>query len=120
MHVYVCAVAVLQVMLVDLVLKYLMIHLVLGFFVVVSQIKFGPYEYVKEISGHGHKANISYLCQLKIVTNLGEYGPFGDWTGIPFRFTFPEHETVVGFFGSYDTAFITKIGAYTISGTRPC
>jgi len=81
----------------------------------IHQIMFGPSEYVKEISGHGHKANTSYLCQLKIVTNYAEYGPFGDWTGIPFRFTVPENETVVGFFGSYDTSFVTKIGAYIIS-----
>jgi hypothetical protein len=26
--------------------------------------------------------SFSYLCQLKLVTNLGGYGPFGDWTGI--------------------------------------
>ena len=66
--------------------KYSMIYLILEFCVVL-QIMFGPSEYVKEISGHGHKANTSYLCQLKIVTNYAEYGPFGDWTGIPFRFT---------------------------------
>jgi len=94
--------------------KYLMIYLILEFCVVL-QIMFGPSEYVKEISGHGHKANTSYLCQLKIVTNYCEYGPFGEWTGIPFRFTVPENETVVGFFGSYDTSFVTKIGAYLIS-----
>jgi hypothetical protein len=31
--------------------------------------------------------SFSYLCQLKIVTDLGEYGPFGDGTSIPFGFT---------------------------------
>jgi hypothetical protein len=76
------------------------------------QIKFSPTEIVKEITGTVGDAD--YLSQLKIVTNVKTYGPFGPQDGkSPFNFTVPEDKTVVGFFAQCDD-YIRKIGVCTI------
>ncbi|KAM0912619.1 hypothetical protein ACQ4PT_012680 [Festuca glaucescens] len=75
-------------------------------------IKFCPTEFVKEITGT--VGDPDYLSQLKIVTNVKTYGPFGPQDGkSPFNFTVPEDKTVVGFFAQCDD-YIRKIGVYTI------
>ncbi|KAF7046075.1 hypothetical protein CFC21_055124 [Triticum aestivum] len=77
-----------------------------------NEIKFGPSEFVKQISGAGTLG--SWLSQLKIVTNTNTYGPFGTIPSQAFSYTVPENATVVGFFAETLNVFITRIGVYTI------
>lgn len=80
-------------------------------------IKFGPSEFVKQITGIGVRgtAPIVYLTNFRIVTNQKTYGPFGAWVGndTSFCYIVPEDETVVGFF-AYASDRVYKIGLYTI------
>ncbi|XP_020197739.1 uncharacterized protein [Aegilops tauschii subsp. strangulata] len=77
-----------------------------------NEIKFGPSEFVKQITGGGTLG--SWLTQFKIVTNTNTYGPFGTIPSQPFSYTVPENATVVGFFAETLNVFITRIGVYTI------
>jgi len=78
----------------------------------VETIKFCPTEFVKEIAGTF--GDLDYLSELKIITNVKTYGPFGCQGGkSPFSYTVPEDKTVVGFFAECDD-YIRKIGVCTI------
>uniref|UniRef100_A0ACD5XXM6 Uncharacterized protein n=1 Tax=Avena sativa TaxID=4498 RepID=A0ACD5XXM6_AVESA len=77
-----------------------------------NEIKFGPSEFVKQITGAGTLG--SWLTQFKIVTNTNTYGPFGTIPSQPFSYTVPENSTVVGFFAETLNVFVTRIGVYTI------
>jgi hypothetical protein len=84
------------------------------------QIKFGPSEFVTEISGSRFAGTAYFfMTNLKIVTNVKTYGPFGTGLGVnPFNAVVPANKTVVGFFACVDhgTAVfsIRAIGVYTI------
>ena len=78
------------------------------------QIKFGPSEFVKQITGIGGSGGTKSVTKVKIVTNHTMYGPFGVRDGTaPFTSNVPEDETVVGLFVNVQT-FIHSIGVYTI------
>ncbi|XP_021310247.1 salt stress-induced protein isoform X1 [Sorghum bicolor] len=77
-----------------------------------TEIKFGPSEFVKQITGAARHGG--WLSQFKIVTSHKTYGPFGVDAGAPsFSYTVREDELVVGFFANADT-FVQSIGVCTI------
>uniref|UniRef100_A0ACD6A8R6 Uncharacterized protein n=1 Tax=Avena sativa TaxID=4498 RepID=A0ACD6A8R6_AVESA len=73
-------------------------------------ITFGPSEFVKGLSGSS-LPNKKCLTDLKIVTNVTTYGPFGSTPGIrPFSFTMPADKTVVGLRAGVENNYISSIG----------
>lgn len=89
------------------------------------QIRFGPSELVKEVSGAygNHHGNV-IVKLLTFVTNVGMYGPFGtpDHPGpgvsaTHFRFVADEGSSIVGFYGR-SGRHINAIGVYTARVTE--
>lgn len=74
-----------------------------------STIKFGPSEFVKEIS----VATLDdYIVELLIITDVATYGPYGARRNQPAnRYTAPADKTIVGFFVNSDR-HIRSIGLY--------
>uniref|UniRef100_A0ACD6AD73 Uncharacterized protein n=1 Tax=Avena sativa TaxID=4498 RepID=A0ACD6AD73_AVESA len=73
-------------------------------------ITFGPSEFVKGVRG-SCLPNRNCITDLKIVTNVATYGPFGSSPGNrPFSFTAPADKTVVGFRVRVENTSISSIG----------
>jgi hypothetical protein len=79
------------------------------------QIKLGPSEVVKGLSGEVLIYDGEHVISaIRVATNVKTYGPFGTRGGTPFTAPVPANASIQGFFGS-SGKYMNSIGVYTIS-----